>query len=263
MAPLRWSANLSMLWRDRPFLERFGAARDAGFDTVEFWWPRGSALEDVERAVSAHDLRISAINMDAGDLDAGDRGFLNLPERRAEVLRAAAEGLDLARAVGSPLMNCPVGKDSGRQRDEQADVIVATVRAIADLARPAGVLVTLEPLNALDHPSYLLCSSTLAVEWIERAGPGVALLYDAYHLGAMGEDIVAGPALLPVAHIQIADWPGRHEPGTGHLPLEAFFEAIEAMSYDGHIGLEYAPTTTTEESLAWLRRRDAAAVSAI
>jgi hydroxypyruvate isomerase len=259
MSPIRWSANLSMLWRDRPFLERFPAAREAGFDTVEFWWHGDQRPEDIEAAIRRYDLRVSALNMNAGDLDAGDRGFLNRRDFHADVLAAADEAIALAVAVRSPVMNSPVGKDTGEDRERQADAIVEVLRAIADRASPHGILVTLEPLNSIDHPSYLMCSSELAMRWIERAGPGVGLLFDAYHMGGMGEDIVAAPARLRPAHIQIADWPGRHEPGSGGLPFAQLFEALESGEYAGYVGLEYAPLGTTEESLAWLRAYQRAA----
>jgi hydroxypyruvate isomerase len=241
-----------MLWRDRQFLDRFSAARDAGFDTVEFWWPRGERTEDIEAAVKKSALNVALLNMDAGDLDAGDRGFLNRPERHADVMAAALDAIALARALHCPLINAPVGKDSGVGKERQADAIVEVLREIVDVAAPAGVLVTLEPLNAIDHPSYLMCSTMVASEWIERVGSGVGLLYDAYHMGCMGEDIVRAPGALKPAHIQIADVPGRNEPGTGHLPFDAFFEAIEVCGYSGYVGLEYAPLTTMTASLRWL-----------
>ena len=252
MTSPRWSANLSMLWRDRPFSDRFSAARDAGFDTVEFWWPRGERTEDVEAAVKRNTLHVALLNMDAGDLDAGDRGFLNLPERRADVLAAAREAIALARAVDCPLINAPVGKDSGVDRERQAEAVIETLREIVDAGNRAGVVVTLEPLNSIDHPSYLMCSTRVASEWIQRVGSGVGLLYDAYHMGCMGEDIVRAPGDLRPVHIQIADVPGRHEPGTGHLPFTAFFDALEAAGYTGRVGLEYAPSRTVSESLQWL-----------
>jgi hydroxypyruvate isomerase len=262
MTPIRWSANLSMLWRDRPFLDRFALAREAGFDTVEFWWPRGERPEDVETAVKRHGFGVAVLNMDAGDLDAGDRGFLNRRERHADVIGAAQEAIDLAEAVHCPLMNCPVGKDSGLDRRDQADAIVDVLQRIAERATAAGVVATLEPLNSIDHPSYLMCSTSLALEWIERAGPGVGLLYDAYHMGGMSDDIVAAAGLLKPAHVQIADWPGRHEPGSGNLPFGRFFEALEASDYAGYVGLEYAPLRSTDESLRWLREHQARAAAA-
>jgi hydroxypyruvate isomerase len=250
-----------MLWRERPFLDRFSMARDAGFDAVEFWWPRGERPEDVEAAIRKNELRVTVLNMDAGDLDAGDRGFLNRPERHADVIAAAMDAIALARAVKCPLMNAPVGKDSGLDKKRQADAIVHVLKQIADVATKSGVLVTLEPLNSIDHPSYLMCSTGLALEWIERIGPGVGLLYDAYHMGCMGDDLVAAARTLKPAHVQIADCPGRHEPGTGRLPFPAFFEALESSGYSGYVGLEYAPLKTTEDSLQWLNEGRQAKVS--
>lgn len=251
-----------MLWRNRPFLERFALARGAGFSTVEFWWPRGEDPKDVEAAVKRHELTVAVLNMDAGDLDAGDRGFLNIPERRAEVIAAARQAIALAGAVGCRLMNAPVGKDSGAGRSQQADAIVEALRRLVDDAMKAGVLVTLEPLNSIDHPDYLMCSTAQAKEWIARVGQGVGLLFDAYHMGCMGEDIVSAPSALEPAHIQIADCPGRNEPGTGKLPFDAFFDAIEASAYAGYVGLEYAPLQSTEDSFRWLNEyRSRAAVT--
>ena len=257
MMRLRWSANLSMLWKEYSFLDRFGRARDAGFDTVEFWWPRKLRPEDIDANAKRSGLRVALINMDAGDLEAGDRGFLNRPERTADVLAAAAVAIDLARALGCPLLNCPVGKDSGDDRRRQEETIVSTLAEIAIRAARAGVTVTLEPLNSFDHPTYLMCSTTVAQEWIERVGPSVALLYDAYHMGAMGDDIVAAPRRLRPAHVQVADWPGRHEPGTGRLPYAAFFRELETLDYEGYVGLEYSPAVSVDDSLKWLRAYEA------
>lgn len=241
-----------MLWRERPFLDKFSLARDTGFDTVEFWWPRGQRAEDVESAIRRNDLGVSVLNMDAGDLDAGDRGFLNRPECHADVIAAAMDAIALARAVQCPLMNAPVGKDSGLDKERQADAIVHVLKQIAGAAATSGVLVALEPLNSIDHPSYLMCSTGLALEWIKRVGPGVGLLYDAYHMGCMGDDLVAAAHALKPAHVQIADCPGRHEPGTGRLPFPAFFEALNSSGYSGYVGLEYAPLNSTKDSLHWL-----------
>jgi hydroxypyruvate isomerase len=238
-----------MLWRELPFLDRFSAAKEAGFDTVEFWWPRGDRPEDVEAAVKRCDLKVAILNIDSGDLDKGDRGFLNRAECHGHILAAADEAIGLARSVGCGRMNSPVGKDSGLDREMQADAIVEVLKRMVEKAAPAGVLVTLEPLSLIDHPTYLLGSTDLATEWIKRVGPGVGLLYDAYHLGAMGDDIVLAARTLQPAYIQVADCPGRHEPGTGQLPFAAFFEAVQASGYRGSIGLEYAPLESTPASL--------------
>jgi hydroxypyruvate isomerase len=255
---LRWSANLSMLWRELPFLDRFQAAADAGFDTVEFWWPRGEKPEDVEAAVAHGGLAVAVLNMDAGDLEAGERGYLNRRECLEEVLVAGREAVQLARAVGCPFVNSPVGKDTGAPHGDQIDAVVDSLRALTSLAEPAGVTVTVEPLNRLDHPTYLISSSADGRRVIDRVGSGVALLYDAYHLGMMGEDIVAAVAARDFVHVQVADAPGRHEPGTGHLPFTEFFDALERSDYGGYVGLEYAPSRGTDDSLRWLRARRSA-----
>jgi hydroxypyruvate isomerase len=258
---LKWAANLSMFYREMPFLDRFAAAADAGFDTVEFWWPRGERPEDVERAILASSLSVSVLNIDSGDLESGDRGYLNRPEMRREIVAAGRTAVDLAHAVGCPYVNSPVGKDTGLPHASQIDTVVDALTDLAAIAQPQGVTITVEPLNRIDHPTYLICSSLEGREVVARAGRGVGLLYDAYHLGMMGEDIVAGAKGLDFAHVQIADAPGRHEPGTGNLPFAEFFAALEAGGYDGYIGLEYAPSTTTAASLDWWHRRRGAVVA--
>jgi hydroxypyruvate isomerase len=249
---IRWSANLSMLWRERPFLTRFEAARSAGFETVEFWWPRGERLEDVEAAVKASGVHVALLNMDAGDLDAGERGFLNCGDRKHEVIEAAKVAAALAGSLGCGLMNVPVGKDSGESRARQSELVVDALKEIVEQASRFQVRVTLEPLNSIEHPTYLMCSPAAALDWIQRVGAGIGLLYDVYHMGRMGEDIVAAPNVLRPVHIQIADAPGRHEPGTGRLPFDAFFASVVANDYAGCIGLEYAPSTLTDETFGWL-----------
>jgi hydroxypyruvate isomerase len=250
---LRWAANISPLFTERPFLERFDAARDAGFQAVEFWWPRGERLEDVERAAIDSGLEVALINMDAGDLEAGDRGYLNRRECHQEVLAAFGKALSLAEAIGCPRIHTPVGKDFGADRSEQLTAVVEALKRMAEMASGAGILMTLEPLNAIDHPTYLMSSIQAAKDLARRIGPGVALQFDTYHVGAMGDDIVAAVTSDAFAHVQVADYPGRHEPGTGHLPLNAFFDALLSSGYSGYVGLEYIPLLNTETSLQWWR----------
>jgi hydroxypyruvate isomerase len=252
---LKWAANLSMLYRELPFLDRFAAAAEAGFDTVEFWWPRGEKTEEVEAAIASAGLAVSVLNIDSGDLEAGERGYLNRPEQRSEVVLAGHAAVALARAVRCPFVNCPVGKDSGASHENQIDSVVGALKELAAIAQPHGVTITVEPLNHPDHPTYLICSSAEGREVVKRAGPGVGLLYDAYHMGMMDEDIVAAAKSLDFVHVQFADAPGRHEPGTGHLPLSQFFDALQRSGYRGHVGLEYAPSTSTQASLQWWRER--------
>jgi hydroxypyruvate isomerase len=143
----------------------------------------------------------------------------------------------------------PVGKDSGTDRGEQLAAIVDALTLMTSIASTAGIIVTLEPLNAADHPTYLMPSIQAAKDIARRVGPGVGLQLDTYHLGAMGEDIVAAVTSDVFAHVQVADYPGRHEPGTGHLPLIAFFEALLSSGYSEYVGLEYFPLESTERSL--------------
>ena len=250
---MRWSGNITLLFRELPFVERIFAARDAGFDAIEFWWPRSESLDKVAAAVKAAALPVALINMEAGDLEAGDRGFLNDPARRADVLNAAATASEFARDIGCAVINVPVGKDIGGPRDKQLAQLRTTLGEIAELTEAEGQRLVLEPLSSVEHPTYLMCSTRETLDLIGEVGHGIGLLYDTYHMGGIGEDIVEAAKQQPIAHVQLADFPGRHQPGTGRLPLIPFLDALAGNGYTGYVGVEYIPVGRTPDSLQWWR----------
>jgi hydroxypyruvate isomerase len=252
---MRFDANLSILFRDAPFLERFARARAAGFGAVEFWWPSG---EDLEAVVAAADgLEVVLINFDAGDMPAGDRGLLSDPGRAGAFRDNVPVALDLAQRLGARMLNALVGVElPGVGRERQLELAAENVAWAADQAAERDMTVLVEAVNTFENGPYLLSTTAQAADFVDRVDRrNVALQYDAYHMQRMEGNIAAtlrGYADR-IAHVQIADSPGRGEPGTGELHYPYIFSVLEEIGYQGWIGLEYLPSTgDTEASLRWL-----------
>lgn len=252
-----WSAHLSMLFAELPYLDRPGAAARTGFTAVETWWPPDGVAEAWADEVSRHALEVSLINAYGGDLQAGERGFLNVPERHAEAVVAFRDAVALARRCGAPRINVLVGREiPGTPRDEQLAAAVAALAECVALAEEAQLTVVVEPINELDVPGYLVPTPAAATELIAAVGSsGVGLLYDAYHAARAGLDPCSNvvPLLPLVEHIQYADCPGRGAPGSGDVDLRAFVGVLERAGYEGAIGLEFDPRGTTQEALGCLQ----------
>ena len=240
---LRFAANVSMLFTELPFAERFAAARDAGFEGVEFHWPAEPVPPGFE---------VVLMNFDGGDIAAGERGIVNDPARwRAHVPVA----VELARSLGCLRMHALVGIDDGRPRDEQLARAAEEVAFAARAAAPITVLV--EAINTLDHGPYLVSSTKDAAAFAARVDePNVAVQFDVFHMTRMGEDVEASlrEHIDVIAHVQIADHPGRGEPGSGSIDFDALFALLDELGYDGWVSAEYQPTGRTEHGLEWLKR---------
>lgn len=254
---IKLAANLSTMFTELPFLERFGAAGRAGFDAVECQFPYEAEPEAVAAQLQACSLRWVLFNAPPGN--AGERGIASLPGREREF----DDGIELAaryvtagdcRRVHVMAGLLPAGADRARH----LDAYVASIGRAADRLAGLGVTVMIEPINTrVDVPGYLLDSTALALECIARAGrANIRLQYDVYHMQIMEGDLLRSiQRLLPaIGHIQIADNPGRHEPGTGEVNFERVLEGIDALGYDGHIGCEYLPAAGTAAGLGWARR---------
>lgn len=265
---LRFAANLSMLWREVPFLERFTRAREAGFEAVEFHWPRGEDLQAVVEAARASGLRVVLHNMDAGDMAAGERGYASDPDRQEEWRARFLEALDLARRLGCPRLNCLVGNARpDLPRELQWAVALENFRWALPRAQEAGVTLLLEALNPIENPRYLLhrTADSLHLLGALRFPPNLKIQYDIYHMQRSEGNLIATlrEAFPHIGHVQIADPPGRHQPGTGEIAWARVLGALEALGYEGYIGLEYVPLGGTIESLEWLppeKRREATTV---
>jgi hydroxypyruvate isomerase len=253
-----FAANVTFLFREQPYLERFGAARDAGFSSVETAWPTDD-VASVVRAIRSAGLEVALINMPAGNLSSGERGFTNDPTADDRWAEAFESTLDVAGRVGCPVVNILAGKALATvPYDVQLECIRSRVAWAADRAREVGRRVVVELLNSVDCPGYLLSRLDQTLALIRSINdPALGLQFDTYHVAIMEHDILAaGQAALPwIGHVQISDMPGRHEPGTGTLPLGALLDLLRSSGYAGNVGLEYVPTTTTIEGLSWLHDR--------
>jgi hydroxypyruvate isomerase len=253
---MRFSANVSILFKETPFLERFGRARDAGFSAVEFWWPSDENPGEVETVIKDADLEVALFNFDAGDMAAGDRGLAGDPERQQQFRENVPEALDLARSLGCKRLNALVGHEvPGMDRGEQLAIARENVRFAAARAESADVTVMVEAVNTFENGPYLLYTTEQVVEFVESVGrENVRVQHDFYHMQRMEGNLVANlrEHIGLIGHVQIADSPGRGEPGTGEIHYPFVLSELERLGYEGYVGLEYNPTT--EESLAWLPR---------
>ena len=255
---MRFSANVSILFKELPLLERFGRAADAGFSAVEFWWPGHEAdLGAVERAVKDAGLDVALFNFDAGDMAAGDRGLASDPERQHLFRDNVPVALDLARALECTRMNVLVGHEIPRMvREEQLALARENVRFAAEKAERANVTVMVEAVNTFENGPYLLYTTEQAVKFVERVGrENVRIQHDFYHMQRMEGNLVANlrEHFDHIGHVQIADSPERGEPGTGEIHYPYLLGELEDLGYKGYVGLEYNPTTeSTEESFGWL-----------
>ncbi len=253
----RFAANLSMLFTEVPFLERFEAAARCGFREVEFLFPYAYPVDELKSRLERHGLTLVLHNLPAGDWDGGERGIACLPERREEFRAGVARAIDYALALGVRQVNCLAGKvPAGADPAVTFRTFVDNLRHAADELGRHGIRLLIEPINTRDIPGFYLSRSRQAVEIIEAVGSdNLFLQYDIYHMQVMEGDLARTIArLLPrIAHLQLADSPGRHEPGTGEINFGYLFEEIGRLGYAGSIGCEYRPAGRTEEGLAWLR----------
>jgi hydroxypyruvate isomerase len=263
---LRYEVNCSILFTELPLLERPAAAKQAGFDAVEFWWPFAEAVPsdtDVDAFVTAVEdagVRLVGLNFFAGDMPGGDRGLVSWPKRSSEFRDNIDVTVGIGERLGCQAFNALYGnrvdRDSAGQQDELA---VENLGLAARAAARISGTVLVEPVSGAERYPLRTAADVLAV--IDRVQASydvqnVGLLADLYHLAVNGDDVdrVIAEQAGRIAHVQIADAPGRNEPGTGTLPLERQLAALAAHGYAGWVGLEYKPSTTTVESFGWLPR---------
>lgn len=251
----RLAANLSMLFADSPFLERFGRAAAAGFRRVEFQFPYAHTPAEVGAALDAAGLECVLFNLPAGDWAAGERGLAGHPDRADEFRRGVALALEYAARLHAPRLNCLAGlRDAGLPIEEQRAALVANLRFAAAALAERGLTLLVEPLNAYDVPGFLLHGSRAALDLIDAVGaPNLRLQYDVYHMqrgeGELAATIAAN--LDRIGHIQIADTPGRHQPGSGEISYRFLLPYLDRIGYAGDVGLEYIPAGPTEATLGW------------
>lgn len=262
----RYCVNCSILFTELPLLERPAAAKAAGFDAIELWWPFASAVpgdgevELFERAIQDSGVDLVGLNFAAGDMPGGDRGLVSWPERSQEFRDNIAVTLGIGERLGCRAFNALYGnRVDGVDPAAQDDLGAENLALAATAAATFGGTVLVEPVSGADR--YPLLTAADVMDVITRVehdsgASNVGLLADLYHLAVNGDDVdkVIATQADRIAHVQIADAPGRNEPGTGTLPLLRQLEDLQAGGYDGWVGLEYKPSSTTAQSLNWLRR---------
>ena len=248
------AANLSMLFTEYPFLERFARAAAAGLDGVEFLFPYDEQASDIIDRLQENNLALVLFNLPAGDWAAGDRGIAAIYDRREEFRAGVAKAVEYATALRPPRLNCLAGKAEESAENDLA--LLQNVRYAAEQLAAIDVDLTVEPVNTHDVPGFALPTTRAALDLIaEVEQPNLGLQFDVYHSLRMGEDPIELIRELgaDMAHIQIADVPGRHQPGTGKIDFEELFRTIDDSGYDGWVSLEYNPQGRTEDGFGLLR----------
>ncbi len=256
----QFAANLSMLWTELPFLDRFDAAAKAGFKAVEFLFPYDHPAAEVAERLQRNRLQLVLHNLPPGDWAAGERGIACIPGREDEFRAGVALASEYAAVLGTPRWHCMAGLLPAGVSEAQARATwVGNVRHAAAEAKLRGIQLLIEPINSLDMPGYFVSRPRQAIALMDEVGAdNVFLQYDIYHAQRMeGELCNTIEALLPrIAHMQLADTPGRHEPGTGEIHYRNLFDHIDALGYSGWIGCEYKPRDATpggtERGLGWI-----------
>ncbi|MDP9840694.1 hydroxypyruvate isomerase [Neorhizobium huautlense] len=250
----KFAANLSMMFTERPFLERFAAAAAAGFTAVEYLFPYDHPAKTVADALRSAGLKQALFNMPPGDWAAGDRGLASLPDRREEFETALVTAISYAKTIETPLLHMMAGI---APCDDPAAIACyrENLKKAADVTAEAGIGLVIEPINKRDMPGYFLNDFDRAFDLVlDLDRPNLNLQFDVYHRQILhGDVITALRKMAPrIGHIQIASVPNRHEPLTGELDDRRIFQEIDAIGYRGYVGCEYRPAAKTEEGLGWM-----------
>lgn len=251
----KFAANLTMMFNEEPFLQRFGAAAKAGFKAVEFLFPYDFAAEEIAVQLQAHQLENVLFNMPPGDFAAGERGIASLPGREAEFRAGVAKAIAYAKVLGTPRLHVmagllPQGADAARHRA----TYIENLRYACAETEPHGIAVLIEPINTRDIPGYFLNTQADAHAIREEIGAAnLKVQMDFYHVQIVEGDIAMKVRrYLPhIGHIQVAGVPERNEPDTGEINYPYLFKLLDELGYDGWLGCEYRPKNGTVEGLGW------------
>lgn len=253
----RFAANLTMLFTELPFLDRFDAAARAGFQAVEFLFPYAFEANDIKARLDANGLQLVLHNLPAGDWDAGERGIACHPDRVEEFRAGVERAIAYAQTLGVKRLNCLVGKaPAGVPDSVLRETLVANLRHAASRLKAAGLRLLVEPINNYDIPGFYLSRTQQALDLLDEVGADNAFVqYDIYHAQRTEGELAATlqKHLARIGHVQLADNPGRNEPGTGEINYAFLFRHLDRIGYDGWVGCEYKPASTTEAGLGWLK----------
>ena len=253
----KFSANLTFLFTELPFMERFEAAAIAGFKAVEYMAPYPYSADDLKAALKANHLVQALFNLPAGDWDNGERGMACIPGREAEFKEGVAKAINYAHALDCKKINCLAGKLSpGVSHEAAKATMIGNLKYAAAELKREGIMLVTEPINSFDIPGYFVNRTSDALAILDAVGSdNLFIQYDVYHAQRMEGELgsTLKNHLSRIGHIQIADNPGRNEPGTGEINYAWMLKHIDAIGYDGWVGCEYKPKTTTVEGLGWMK----------
>ncbi len=253
---LRFSANLSLLFTERPLAERFAAARAAGFAAVEIQFPYELPVDVIRRELDENGLELVLINVPAGDLMQGGDGLACVPGRENAFRHAVMDALRYAEALDVPCVNVLAGREpAGEHLLRCLHTLAGNLRYATETLQSIGVTTVFEAINTHDMPRFLISNVAQMQEMQDTVDhPTLKMQFDCYHMARMGEDVLGAlrANIGRIGHVQFADTPGRHEPGSGELDYDAIFAALRTLPYTGWCGAEYRPRGRTEDSLVWL-----------
>ena len=253
----KFAANLTMLFNEVPFLDRFERASMAGFSAVEFLFPYAFAANDIKARLDAHKLTLVLHNLPAGDWDAGERGIACLPGREDEFRAGVGKAIEYAKALGVRQLNCLAGiAPNGADAAQLRKTFVTNLRFAASELGKSGLRLLIEPINTFDIPGFYLSRASQAFDILAEVDVNnLFVQYDIYHAQRMEGELAMTlqKNLAQIGHIQLADNPGRNEPGTGEINYPFLFAHLDRMGYSGWIGCEYKPATTTNSGLDWFK----------
>lgn len=251
------AANLSMLFTEVDFLERFSAAAKAGFKGVEYLFPYDFPADTIKAELEKNGLTQVLFNLPAGDWAAGDRGIAANPARVEEFQAGVSKAIEYAKVLGNSQVNCLAGiVPQGVTQEDAEATLIANLKFAADALEKEGIKLVAEAINTRDIPGFALNNTEQALRIKQAVGSdNLYLQYDIYHMQIMEGDIAPtlSANLESINHVQLADNPGRHEPGTGELNYHFLFKHLDNIGYQGWVGCEYKPATTTEAGLSWLK----------
>lgn len=252
----KFSANLSFLYPEVPLLERIAAAARDGFPAVEYLGPYDHSPEEVADALAASGVEQALFNIPSGDWGGGERGLGCLPDRVDEFREGVDTAIRYAKALKCPKVNCLTGiAPEGADRAVLESTLVANLQYAAPRFADAGIKLLLEPINLRDIPGFFVSTSAHAERVLDAVGSdNLYIQYDVYHMQIMQGDLVPTFERLRerIGHVQIADNPGRHEPGTGEINYGFVLSELDRLGYDGYVGCEYKPLKGTSEGLGWM-----------
>ncbi|WP_077213330.1 2-oxo-tetronate isomerase [Bacillus dakarensis] len=252
----QFSVNISTVFTEYPFLDRFKKAREAGFQYVECQFPYDYSIEAIKAELNINQLTLDLINLYPGDWSQGERGLAIDPNRQLDFRESVEKGIQYAQALDVKKIHCMAGIIKEEFDNNQLnDLYIKNIQYAAEKMAEHDITILIEPINTFDMPGYFLCSAEQAVKLLNKIDcHNVKIQFDFYHIQRIQGNLLSTfeQMIDKIGHVQIADVPGRHQPGTGEVQYENIFRAVKELGYDGHIGLEYIPKGKSEESFTWL-----------